>query len=161
MREYRPLIITATVGVAFLVWWGWFLRVDGDVNALVNRTGISLFGDSLDRKARSLSDWSSKNCGRVPTTGDHDEVTRCALSAFGEHRPFRVRYDRQGLDSVLSVGLVSRKTGEMYLLLVDDFSFGTKWAQSVQIRPCPQPAVLNITKMGRLTCYPEGETPYR
>lgn len=161
MREYRPLIITATVGVAFLVWWGWFLRVDGDVNALVNRTGISLFGDSLDRKARSLSGWNSKNCARVPTIGGHDDVTGCALTAFGDHRPFRVRYDIQGLDSVLSVALVSGKTGEMSMLLIDDFSSGTKWGQSVQVRACPSPAVLNTTKLGRLTCYPEGETPYR
>lgn len=161
MREYKSIIVVATIAIAFVAWWATFPRTDGDVGALVNKGGISLFGDSLERKSRSLSGWRSKNCGRVSVTGGHAEVAECAMTAFRNNQPFRARYDIQGLDSVVSISIVRPKSGGLLLLSVDDESHGTRFSQDVRVRGCPEPAFLATTEMGRLTCYPKSETSYR
>jgi hypothetical protein len=161
MRKYKVVIFTTVVGIVFLVGWIRFLRTDGDVGALVGKAGIALFGDSLDRRISSFAGWRTTNCGRVPSSGGHRDVTECALAAFAKNQPFQARYDIQGKDSVVSLGFVRTRSGELYLLLMDDESHGTTWAQDVRVQPCPRPLSLKPTQMGRLTCYPESETPYR
>jgi hypothetical protein len=82
------------------------------------------------------------------------------MTAFRNNQPFRARYDIQGLDSVVSISIVREKNGRLFLLSLDDESHGTKFSQDLQVRPCPEPAILTTTKMGRLTCSPLNETSY-
>jgi hypothetical protein len=59
-------------------------------------------------------------------------ATKCALKAFGEKQPFRVRYDLRGIDSDVSAGLVYTPEGKLYGLTFDgdpQGQRGTSWSR--------------------------------
>lgn len=85
------------------------------------RWQIAHFGDRLDREARSLAGWRALDCGHIRLRGDANPGIDCALSAFRIHRPFRVRFDLQGLTSP-SEGVVFTPTGDLVELYYDRLS---------------------------------------
>jgi hypothetical protein len=150
MREHKGVIIVAAIAVGLLVWWAHFVRNGGDLSAAFNKARIAIAGDSLARESRALAGLRSTNCGTVPPQDGHPEVTDCAERAFNTGRPFRVRYDTQGIDSLVSVGFVRTTSGQMFRLIQDDSSYGTEWSLLVRTDECAKPLVLKRTEMRRL-----------
>ncbi len=113
--------------------------------------------DLLDQTlARSSPD--ATNCGRVKVRGNPTEATDCAMGAFKQHKPFKVRYDQQGIDSSVAVGFAGRNDGTFKAWTFDgDFMGGggtSATRQRVDEIPCPMPLILRRTKNGKLTCFP-------
>jgi len=50
-------------------------------------------GDPLDWKVHQLIGWNFVDCGHAVASPE-----TCVLTAFQEHRPFRVRYDVETID---------------------------------------------------------------
>ena len=157
MRVYT----VAFLGFVLVAAWLYLLRTDGDVSGLMSRTAIAATGDSLDRRARELAGWFSRDCGRLAPEATSKQLNECVQDAFASAKPFRVRYDIRGKDSVVSIALVRTKPGQLYTLIQDDMSSGTRWRQELTSRRCPEPTVLKQTALGRLTCFAADETPYR
>jgi len=159
--EYKSVIAVALLGGALLIAWTHFLSTGVPVSDGMNRVRVIVFGDALARKSRVLAGAGSKDCGTVNTAGEGSGVTECAENSFAGGRPFRVRYDIQGKDSVGSIALVRTASGEMYRLMQDDFSRGTRWDLPVRLDACPKPLALRRTVTHRLTCTTLESTPYR
>ncbi len=62
--------------------------------------------DLLEKRTEQLAGPGAVNCGRVPARGEPKAATDCALAADQAGKPFRVRYDLQGIDSFVSVAFV-------------------------------------------------------
>ncbi|MGO8814336.1 MAG: redoxin domain-containing protein [Terriglobia bacterium] len=107
-------------------------------------------GDNLDSTSILLAGPEAVDCGRVRVRGDPQNATDCAMSEFSKKAPFRVRYDLQGIDSAVAVGIVSAPGGKMYELHYD--SWGSPRLQSAA---CPEPVSL-VTFEGHLTCFAAG-----
>jgi hypothetical protein len=85
--------------LGFFVWWnyGWILW---NMPAWERRLGafaLHTFGDAWESQSRKLSGPHAANCGRVGVGGNPKAAAECALKAFREGKPFRVRYDLQGI----------------------------------------------------------------
>ena len=149
----KAIVITAVLGVGFLIAWWKFIRTDPVPSEIGSRAMISLFGDAIDRQSRSLSGCSATNCGHVKPREDPKAGSDCALAAVANNRPFRVRYDSVGIDTLVSVSFVRTSDNRLIRLNQFDMSFGDSLSsQNVIVNPCPEP--LRMTKTGYLTCIP-------
>jgi hypothetical protein len=117
--------------------------------------------DLLDRRMQILVP-DGVDCGRVGIHGDPSHATQCTLAAFNAHKAFRVRFDKQGIDSDVADGLVGTADGTVTTLMFDGDPSGgggtSLFGQRVTPRPCPVPAQLFETRDGRLTCFPSSPT---
>ena len=104
---------------------------------------VRSLGDAWERQSQSLSGPHATDCGRVGIRGNPKAATECALRSFREGKPFRVRYDLQGIDSDVSAGLVYTPDGKLYGLVFDGDPAGqggTSWSrQSVERFTCHVP----------------------
>jgi hypothetical protein len=155
-REYRSVILTFVSGALFLVCWFWFLQSDVDAGQLLNDAGVALLSDSLDQQMRTLAPYG-KDCGRVRIGEDARAATDCAMSSFNRKRSFRVRYDMEGIDSDVAVGLVGDSAGAVTALIFDGDPSGgggtSLRRQRVGVSPCPTPVRLSTSAKGRLNCF--------
>jgi hypothetical protein len=124
----------------------------------VHRAVIFLLGgDLLDRTMKRLVP-DGIDCGRVRIGGDPGPATDCALAAFEEKRAFLIRYDLQGIDSDVAIGLVGTPDGSVKALLFDGDPHGQGGTslsrQRVGEEACPAPVVLFRSPKGRLSCFP-------
>jgi hypothetical protein len=55
--------------------------------------------DKLEIESRRLAGPGAIDCGRVEIKGDPKDATECAVGAQKAAKPFRIRYDLQGIDS--------------------------------------------------------------
>jgi hypothetical protein len=121
----------------------------------------ALSTDAMEKGSRELAGPHSIDCGRVGIHEDPKAATDCALSAFKAGKPFRVRYDLQGIDSDVSAGMLRASTGKVYGVVFDSagMSNGPKEKPRYFIAtPCPKPVHIFVTKSGRLNCFPPSKT---
>ena len=66
--------------------------------------------DKLETESKRLAGPGAIDCGRVEIKGDPKEATECAIEAQKAAKPFRIRYDLQGIDSFVAVAIVRTPT---------------------------------------------------
>ena len=112
--------------------------------------------DLLETRSRQLAGPKAVDCGRVPPRADPRKATDCALTANKARKPFRVRYDMQGIDSFVAVAFVGLPDGSIQALSYDSdpMGGGGRAHEVVGVRPCPSPVHLSATPKGHLTCFP-------
>jgi len=121
--------------------------------------------DQLDYKMVELAGVRAVNCGRVPLHGDTKAANDCALRALSGKRPFRVRYDLQGIDSEVAYALVRTPGGRLNEIDFDSDISGGRFPQGaprITVKPCPQPTNVRLSDKlglrGKLpTCFPVHE----
>lgn len=118
-----------------------------------------LTGDRMDWATRRLSERGARNCGRVPTNGDAREASTCVVSAFGDRKSFRVRYDLVGVDAGPTVSLVGVSDGHVYRLsFLSHPVGGSIFGGDVAVKRCQEPVVferlmdISIKDRGMITC---------
>jgi hypothetical protein len=151
------LIVMATAGICSLAWLFtafWIRLYHPELGGIV----VAVIGDAWDHDSRRLAGWRAVECGRVLTQTDPVPATNCALQAFWEKKPFRLRYDLQGIDSQVSAGVVGTPDGRVFFLSFDGDPYGgggvSILRQRVWRRECPEPISLRTTPRGHLTCFP-------
>jgi hypothetical protein len=110
-------------------------------------------GDKLEKAARQLSGWGATDCGRVSSAdagGERTQADACSVAAIKAHRPFRVRYDDWGIDSVVYKGIVGTPKGEVYLLQYGSDVLGPSSALSQNL--CPSPSIVVVKGHERIQC---------
>ena len=111
-------------------------------------------------KARGLAGPGAIDCGRVKINGDPKEATQCAIGAQKAAKPFRVRYDLQGIDSAVSLAIVRTSIGTVGTLTYDsDPSGGSHVGEVIYPKRCPEPVHLWIDQNGRIDCFPQEAAP--
>jgi len=111
--------------------------------------------DRLEVESKRLAGPGAIDCGRVTTKGDPKDATQCAIAAQKAEKPFRVRYDIQGIDSAVAVALVRTPVGTVGVLTYDsDPSGGSHVGAVVYPKRCPEPVHLWLTPSGRVNCFP-------
>jgi hypothetical protein len=98
-------------------------------------------GDRMDWASRKLAGSNATNCGRVHSADvDARHASNCALSAFRDKRPFRVRYDLIGVDAGPTVSLVGAQDGHVYELSFLSSAYGGSiFGGSVETKRCDEP----------------------
>ena len=151
---FRSVVLIFLAG-GFLVWYnyGWILQREKQAEALALHT----LGDAWERQSRNLGGPHALDCGRVRDRRNLTAANECALNAFGQRKPFRVRYDLGGVDSDVSIGLVYTPDGKLYRLDFDGDPIrgqgGTSWSrQRVGKSACPLPLQMYVNRDGYLSC---------
>ena len=158
MRRASQLTILAGAVVCFvviLVWWRHdrFLPNEPFLRYVSEQWQTWRSGDLLERESRSLSGSRAIDCGRTQVGKDTQKVSDCAQAAFANNRPFRARWQLQGIDGEVEDALVTTPDGRAYQLqlLVGPFVPG---ARRVQKYECPKPVTLmKENQSGKLTCF--------
>lgn len=121
----------------------------------------ALTDDRLEQESRKLAGMDAVDCGRVPIAGDPKAASHCALAAQNKGKPFRVRYDIQGIDSFLAVAVVRTPIGTVSVLQYDsDPSGGGRRGPGViDSWRCPEPVHLWLTSRRRINCFQNQNSP--
>jgi hypothetical protein len=140
-----------------LTWTG-FLWICGLAGTTLSQTAPAKpFEDAMEIGSRKLAGTRAIDCGRVEILESPERATKCGLVAFQQHKPFRVRYNVQGIDSNVAAGLALTEKGNLYEMSFDGDPRGgggtsprrQRWSKEL----CPKPFQVRVTKSGRLTCY--------
>jgi len=119
-------------------------------------------GDELaSRHLRRIAGDRATDCGHVGLHQSPATVNDCTLAAWKANRSFVVRYDVQGIDSELVVGLASNGNGEISSVKYDSMGWSTDGLRGekvtednhILLTPCPRPTKLFASKSGYLSCY--------
>ena len=117
----------------------------------VEKAIVSVIGDKLERASRQLAGPGAKDCGRVHFNGDGRAASNCALGAFRNKNPFRVRYalwDVSFVDASKEVSLVGAPDGHVYELTswfgVQSGQFG----EDVTSQRCGEPVDFEARELG-------------
>ena len=122
--------------------------------------GHILSEDKLDIESKTLAGPGAIDCGSVKIKGDPKEATECAIGAQKAAKPFRIRYDLQGFDSVVAVAIVRTPSGTVGSLMYDsDPSGGSHVGAAVYPKRCPEPVHLWINPSGRINCFQQETSP--
>jgi hypothetical protein len=115
----------------------------------------------LDSESKRLAGVHAIDCGRVSLDGNPKAATTCALSAQKAGKPFRVRYDVQGVDSEVALATVRTPEGTVCRLLYDsDPSGGGHRGGGVVLSTrCPDPVHLWEDPRGRIDCLQKESSP--
>jgi hypothetical protein len=93
-------------------------------------------------------------CGRVRISRNSKNANDCVIGAFNQRKPFRVRYDEQGVDTLAARSIVMTPAGKPIEI---GWTSDTLWPSApgyVGQRPCFQPARLKMNPHGELECIP-------
>jgi hypothetical protein len=159
-------LLAAVVIIGFIGWlnYGWILWNTPAWTRRVEASALRSFGDAWERQSRKLGGPHAVDCGRVRIRSSPDSATQCALNAFHNGKPFRVRYDLQGIDSNVSAGLVYTPEGKMYGLTFDGDPYGqggtSRSRQRTSQVTCPVPLHLFLNPNCRLNCFSEDVAPH-
>jgi hypothetical protein len=113
----------------------------------------------------ALAGPTAVDCGRVGIRHNPFSATECVLNAFESKKAFLVRYDLQGIDSQVAVGLAGDLAGRAFGIAYDSQGWSDKGLhppsvgngdQHLITTPCPKPVKLSKTANGQLTCFPTG-----
>ena len=163
MRRLASVLVIVVIG--FVIWlnYGWILWNLPTLKRQVEGLALLRFRDAWEKRSRQLGGPRETDCGRVRVRGDPTAASACGLNAFGQGKPFRVRYDLQGIDSNVSAGLVYTPEGRLYGLVFDGDPMGhggTSWSrQRVEEIRCPFPFHLYTNPNGRLNCFDKEAVP--
>jgi len=119
---------------------------------------VPIMGDAMDWRSHYLAGVWSTDCGRVKVRGDATSATECAQKANAVGKPFRVRYNIQGIDSWIADGIVRTPDGKLFALSFDSCPMGCGFSlmrQRVSVKPCPEPVRLYVNSDGRIDCFRE------
>lgn len=117
----------------------------------------------MDRRLRLLAGDNALNCGIVEVRQDPIPASDCAQKALSAKQPFVVRYNLQGIDSAVSVGLARDSSGHVYGVEFDSMGWTSeglsKGARRMDgnhtiVEQCPSPVRLRKTNSRRLSCFP-------
>jgi hypothetical protein len=112
--------------------------------------------DAMEKLGKQLAGASGFDCGRVPVNGDPKAATQCVLRLQKQGRPFRVRYDLQGIDSDVAEGLVRTPLGKIYALDFDGDPSGgggtNVYGGLAKSFVCPAPVLLELNPKGHVNC---------
>jgi hypothetical protein len=75
--------------------------------------------DLMEKRSQDLSGMGGTDCGTVGISQNPELATKCALHAFWQAEPFRVRCDLMGIDSSVAEGIVGSPGGQVYALTFD------------------------------------------
>jgi hypothetical protein len=110
---------------------------------------------------RQVGGERARDCGYVHLGEVPSNTNQCVLDSYRSHQAFVARYDVQGLDSRLIVGLAGDGTGKVVSIGYD----GEGWEQPrrigsllaegnhVLLTPCPTPVHFQAMPRGYLSCY--------
>ena len=128
--------------------------------AYVSSQNDGLRPDLLEERSQQLAGPSAVVCGRVAPRAESKKATECALAANNAGKPFRVRYDMQGIDSFVAVAFVRLPDGTVEGLSYDSdpAGGGGRANEVVGVSKCPAPVHLYATPKGHLTCFPPRAT---
>jgi hypothetical protein len=125
------------------------------------------FVDSLECVARDLAGQGAVNCGRVRIGMDPTLAGKCALKAFSEKKPFRVRYDLPGWNSENAIGFIGVAAGRV-IKVEWGKATGSWWpsdsnseSEHVSLLPCVFPTLLEAGTKGPIECRPLFTRMYR
>jgi hypothetical protein len=114
--------------------------------------------DVMEKRSQDLSGMGGTDCGTVDMQENPQLATKCALRAYSEGKPFRVRYNLMGIDSSAAEGIVGSPGGQVHALTFDGDPAGhegtSRARQLVGVRSCPMPVHLWVNSEGRLECFP-------
>jgi hypothetical protein len=74
---------------------------------------------NLESELRKLSGATATDCGYVALEADPSSADGCVAEALGNGQAFRVRYERQGIDSPVEFGAASPGARAVTLLFYD------------------------------------------
>lgn len=120
----------------------------------------------MDRRLENLAGTGAVDCGRVPVNEKRETATSCALNAFREGKPFRLRYDATGIDAQLSDGLAFDSHGNGYGVIFDSLGLSGESLPKGATMPdgshtivlaCPKPLKVRKTRNGTLTCFKQSQ----
>ena len=116
--------------------------------------------DKLEIESKRLAGPGAIDCGRVKIKGDPKDATECAIGAQKAAKPFRIRYDLQGIDALVAVAIVRTPSGTVGALTYDsDPSGGGHVGEVVYPKRCPEPVHLWINPSGRINCFQQETSP--
>jgi len=117
--------------------------------------------DLLEKQSEHLAGPNAVDCGTVPIQGDPKAATACALAAQKAGKPFRVRYDLQGIDSAVAVAVVRTSIGTVGMLNYDSDPAGGGGRAHEMVYPkrCPVPVHLWVNPSGRINCFQQATSP--
>ncbi len=124
--------------------------------AYVSAQNDGLGLDLLEKRSLQLAGPNAVDCGRVGPRAEPKKATDCALEANKAGKPFRVRYDMQGIDSFVAVAMVRLPDGTVEGLSYDSdpMGGGGRAHEIVRVLTCPTPVRLDVTPKGHLSCSP-------
>jgi len=117
--------------------------------------------DRLEKQSKEWAGPQGIDCGRVPVRGDPKAATACALAAQKAGKPFRVRYDLQGIDSEVAMGIVRTPAGKVIAISYDGDPSG-HWRYGdgfTYPKLCPEPVHLWVNPGGRINCFQQASAP--
>ena len=119
--------------------------------------------DLLEIQSKRLAGPSGIDCGRVLVGKDPTTATKCALEAQSSQKPFRVRYDLRGFDSLVAVAIVRTPVGTVGALQYDSdpLGGGGRAHESIYPKRCPEPVHLWVNPSGRINCFQKETSPPR
>jgi hypothetical protein len=122
---------------------------------------IALLPGDLELQSKNFAGPGALDCGRVLIDGDPKIATECALAAQRAGKPFRIRYDIQGIDSLVAVAIVRTQAGTVESLMWDsDPSGGGRRGPGVVFpKRCPEPVHLWVNPRGRINCFQKESSP--
>jgi hypothetical protein len=157
----KVAIAVAAAGVVLF-----FLLSASNNSALNNRISaflLPIVGDSMDRESGRLMSRNGVDCGIVKVNGDPKAATDCALKAYADARPFRVRYNIMGYDSAVAGGIVRTSSGELFALSFDGDPAGqggtSLFRETLSKTACPKPPHLWVNPKGRINCFQQQLSP--
>lgn len=111
--------------------------------------------DLLEKRSEKLAGPGAVECGRVGIRADPKAATACALAAQEAGKPFRIRYDLQGIDSAVAVAIVRTPSGKVDALNYDSdpSGGGRRGGGVVYPTSCPEPVHLWVNPSGRINCF--------
>lgn len=113
--------------------------------------------DAMEKRTSRMAGPKAVDCGHVDASKSPKDATDCAQGAFLQHKPFRVRYDLQGIDSDVAAGLVLTPQGKLFAIFFDGDPYGgggtSEQNQRVYVQLCPKPVSVRVTPSGRLSCF--------
>lgn len=113
-----------------------------------------IFVDAFDCVSRDLSGVDAADCGRVRLGRDPRNANDCVIRAFNHRKPFRVRYDEQGVDSLAARGVVMTPSSKLIEVGWSSDTWNPSTPGFVGQRYCIQPSRLRTTSEGELECIP-------
>ncbi len=112
------------------------------------------FIDAIDCVSRDLSGVEAVECGRVRISRNSKNANDCVIRAFNQQKPFRVRYDEQGVDTLAARSIVMTPAGKLIEIGWTSDTWNPSAPGYVGQHPCIQPARLRTTPQGELECTP-------
>jgi len=119
----------------------------------------------LDNRLRTIAGPGALDCGRLPLRSKSKGPATCARDAVKTRKPFFVRFDDFGVDSVVASAMAGDARGNVFFIDFDSMGIDSDWHPSgatmpdgfhTKVIPCSQPVRVRVTRSQELTCFADG-----